>query len=91
MCLECPFPVELGIDGLTATVSELTELVPGYLLPLRRSVSKPASVLVAGVEMFTAAPSRYGLTRAAQVLEAVATEETSSEADQTKPQGGKKP
>jgi flagellar motor switch protein FliM len=72
-------------------VSELTELVPGQLLPLRRAVSKPASLLVAGVEMFTAAPSRCGPTRAAQVLEPVAAEETSSEADEMKPQGGKKP
>jgi flagellar motor switch protein FliM len=89
--LDCPFPVELGVDGLTATVDELTELVPGYLLPLRRAVSKPASVLVAGVEIFTAAPSRCGPTRAAQVLQPVATEETASEANEMKLKAVKTP
>lgn len=88
--LECPFPVELGVDGLTAAVSELAELMPGQMLPLRRAVTMPASVLVAGVEMFTASPSRCGQTRAAQVLEPVAFEEMSPEADE-KSKGVKKP
>jgi flagellar motor switch protein FliM len=66
--LDCSFPVELGVKGLRAAVSELSQLVPGQLLPLRRSAAEPASLLVAGVEMFRAAPARSGDTRAAQVL-----------------------
>ena len=66
--LECPFSVELGVKGLRAAVAELSQLVPGQLLPLRRSAAQPASLLVAGVEMFRAAPARSRDTRAAQVL-----------------------
>jgi flagellar motor switch protein FliM len=66
--LECPFSLELGADELRAPVSELSQLEPGQLLALHRSASQPASLLVAGVEMFRAAPARSGDTRAAQVL-----------------------
>lgn len=66
--LECAFPVELGVNDLHSTVAELTEMIPGKLLPLRRSASLPASLLVGGVEMFRALPARAGDTRAAQVL-----------------------
>jgi flagellar motor switch protein FliM len=66
--MECHFPVELGIDNLSAAVSELAHMTPGKLLPLGRSASQPASLIVAGVEMFGAAPARVGNTRAAQVL-----------------------
>jgi flagellar motor switch protein FliM len=66
--LECPFPVELGVGGLSATVSELAHMAAGTLLPLHRSAARPASLLVAGVELFGAAPARSGTTRAAQVL-----------------------
>jgi flagellar motor switch protein FliM len=66
--LECAFPVELGVNDLRATVAELTEMIPGKLLPLRRNASLPASLLVGGVEMFRALPARAGNTRAAQVL-----------------------
>jgi flagellar motor switch protein FliM len=66
--LECSFPLELGVNGLTAAVSELSEMAPGTLLPLRRGATEPASLMVAGVEMFAAAPARVGNARAAQVL-----------------------
>jgi flagellar motor switch protein FliM len=66
--LECPFSVELGVNELRAAVGELSQLVAGQLLPLRRSATQPASLLVAGVEMFCAVPARSGDTRAAQVL-----------------------
>jgi flagellar motor switch protein FliM len=74
--LECPFQVELGVDGLRASVRELTDLLPGQLLPLRRTVSEPASLLVAGVEMFSAAPARFGETRAAHILAPIMEEES---------------
>jgi len=84
LLLECSFPVELEVDGLRASVNELTELAPGELLPLRRSLASPASLRVAGVEMFGASPARRGEHRAAQLLEprgeAVATEPQTSEA-----------
>jgi flagellar motor switch protein FliM len=66
--LECPFSVELAVNELLAAVGELSQLAPGQLLPLRRSATQPASLLVAGVEMFCAVPARSGDTRAAQVL-----------------------
>lgn len=66
--LECPFAVELGVRELRIGVGELSCLQPGQLLALRRSAADPASLLVAGVEMFRAVPARYGDARAAQVL-----------------------
>ncbi len=66
--LECPFSVELRVKELRAAVGELSRLVPGQLLPLCRSATQPASLLVAGVEMFRAEPARSGDIRAAHVL-----------------------
>jgi flagellar motor switch protein FliM len=66
--LQCPLAVELGVSGLRAPVGELSQLQTGQLLSLGRSVAQPASLLVAGVEMFRAVPARSGDTRAAQIL-----------------------
>ncbi len=66
--LDCPFSVELGAKGLQARVSELSELLPGQLLRLQRSATEPASLLVAGIEMFRAVAARSGETRAAHVI-----------------------
>ncbi|MGD0570058.1 MAG: FliM/FliN family flagellar motor switch protein [Candidatus Sulfotelmatobacter sp.] len=66
--LDCSFSVELGVSDLRAEVGELSQLAPGQLVPLRRSAARPASLLVAGVEMFRAVPARSGDVRAAQVL-----------------------
>jgi len=66
--LECPFSVELGAKGLQAAVSELSGLKPGQVLALTGSATQPASLLVAGLEMFRAVPARFGETRAARVL-----------------------
>jgi flagellar motor switch protein FliM len=66
--LECPFRVELGVNDLSAAVDKLLQMAPGQLLSLRRSAARPASLLVAGVELFGAVPARSGNTRAAQVL-----------------------
>jgi flagellar motor switch protein FliM len=65
--LECPFTVELGASDLRASVGELSRLEPGQLLGLRARASRPASLLVAGLEMFGALPARSGELRAAQV------------------------
>jgi flagellar motor switch protein FliM len=81
--LECPFPVDLALSGLSATVGELSQMQPGTLLPLRRSAAQPAALVVGGVELFGAIPARRGDTRAAQlldmVLKAVAEEERKAE------------
>jgi len=66
--LGCPFTVELGARDLRADVSELSKLAPGKLLALHGSANVPASLLVAGVEMFRALPVRVGEVRSAQVL-----------------------
>jgi flagellar motor switch protein FliM len=66
--LDCPFSVELGANEVRAKVSELSDLVPGQLLSLRRSAAEPASLLVAGVEMFRAMPARSEERRAARML-----------------------
>jgi flagellar motor switch protein FliM len=67
--LACPFPLELGASGVRAPVSQLTDLTPGRLISFAHKASEPASVLVAGVEMFRALPARCGKVRAAKLLE----------------------
>ncbi len=61
--LECPFSAELGVNGLRAPVGELSQLVAGQMLALGKSAVEPAALLVAGVEMFRAAPARFQGTR----------------------------
>jgi hypothetical protein len=67
--LDCFFTVELAARDLRANVGELSSIVPGNLL-LRGSVKQPASLLVAGIEMFRAASARAGDVRAAQLISA---------------------
>jgi len=76
--LECPFSAELAVNELRVAVSELSQLVPGQLLPLGKSAAQPASLLVAGVEMFHALPARSRYTRAAQLLARSGEAETAS-------------
>jgi flagellar motor switch protein FliM len=68
--LECPFSVELRANELRAPVAELSQLAAGQLLALGKSVIQPAALMVAGMEMFRAAPVRAGNMRAAQILAA---------------------
>ena len=70
--LECPLQAELGATGVRAAVSELAGLAPGDLLSFTRSAAEPASLLIAGQEMFRALPARCADTRAARVLAAAA-------------------
>jgi len=69
--LDCPFQIELGAKDVRVPVGALAGLSPGAVLPFARRVSEPASLLVAGIEMFRALPARYGNARAARVLERV--------------------
>jgi flagellar motor switch protein FliM len=66
--LECSFSAELGMSGLRAPVGALSQLAAGQLLMLGKGAVQPAALLVAGVEMFCAAPARRGDRRVAQIL-----------------------
>jgi flagellar motor switch protein FliM len=68
---ECPFQAELGAKDLRVAVSALAGLAPGSVLSFARSAAEPASLLIAGQEMFRALPARCGERRAARVLAAV--------------------
>jgi len=82
---ECPFQVELGATGVRVAVSELAGLAPGDLLSFTRSAAEPASLLIAGQEMFRALPARCGDIRAARVLAAVATSNSSADSRENTP------
>lgn len=69
--LDCPFSLELCASDVRAPVSELAALAPGTVLSFARSAAEPASLSVAGREMFRALPARIGNQRAARVLERV--------------------
>jgi flagellar motor switch protein FliM len=66
---DCPFIAELGAEGLRLVLGEMTGLVSGRELRFDRSSSEPASLLVAGVEMFRAVPARQGNTRLAMLMQ----------------------
>jgi flagellar motor switch protein FliM len=83
--LDCPFSVELGAKDLRADVSKLSSVILGDLLPLRGRADQPASLLVAGVEIFRALPARSGDIRAAQVLIAAVHAQEASAINETNP------
>jgi len=66
--LNCPFEAELAMPALRVPLRRLAELAPGNLLALGRKAQSPATLFVAGQEMFTATVARRGETRAAQLL-----------------------
>ena len=70
--LDCPFSAELAAGGVRVAVSALAALAPGQVLQFSRSATEPASLRIAGLEMFRALPARCGEVRAARVLERVA-------------------
>lgn len=82
--LDCPFAAELAARDVRANVGELSQLMPGQLLALQGSAMQPASLLVAGVEMFRALPVRVGEIRAVQVLGASPKTDPSAEAVEEK-------
>lgn len=69
--LRCPLPVELGATDVRVPVSELAELTAGDVLTFSRRAGEPASLVIAGREMFRALPARVGNVRAARILERV--------------------
>ncbi len=66
--LNCPFEAELAMPSLRVHLRALAELSPGTLLEFGRSTMHPATLFVAGQEMFWASVARRGPSRAAQVL-----------------------
>jgi flagellar motor switch protein FliM len=66
--LDCPFEIALAAKGATAPVSTLADLAPGNVLTFERPAAEPASLLIAGIEMFRATPARSRDTRAAKIL-----------------------
>lgn len=68
LMLTCPLAVELGATHVEAPVAELAALAPGRVLHFERKAAEPASLAVAGREMFRAQPARIGQIRAAKVL-----------------------
>ncbi len=78
--LNCPFALELIVPALRVPLRALAEMTPGNLLKLGRSTRHPATLLVAGQEMFTANPVRSGPLRAAQLLARTTKPDTSSSA-----------
>lgn len=93
--LDCPFQAELGATDVRLPVSVLATLLPGQLLSFARSAAQPASLLIAGREMFQALPARRGNVRAARVHAALdmsgeAPESSEkSESDRTTPEKSK--
>lgn len=69
--LDCPFQAELGAKDVRVSVSALAGLAPGNVLGFARSAAEPASLLIAGREMFRASPARCGDTRSARIIVAV--------------------
>jgi flagellar motor switch protein FliM len=66
--LTCPFAVELIMPALKVPLRALAELAPGDVLRLGRSTQHPATLVVAGQEMFVAHVARHGPVRAARIL-----------------------
>ncbi len=66
--LDCPFQAELGAKDMRLAVDTLAKLAPGDLLTFSRRAAEPASLLIAGQEMFRAVPARCGANRVARVL-----------------------
>jgi len=69
--LDCPFLAELGARDVHVPVEGLAALAPGQVLRFARPAAEPASLLIAGVEMFRALPARVGNARAAKVLSSI--------------------
>jgi len=69
LLLDCPLIAELAVRSMPVPVSQLTAMIPGQILALPRSAAEPASLAVAGLDMFRAIPARCGERRAARVLD----------------------
>jgi flagellar motor switch protein FliM len=75
--LDSSFQAELGAKDVRVPMHALAAMSPGSVLSFQRSATEPASLLIAGLEMFQATPARRGEGRAARLLERVAEAEES--------------
>lgn len=69
--LDSSFTAELGARDVQVSLEALAGLAPGKVLRFTRPVSEPASLLIAGSELFHALPARLGQTRAGKILSPV--------------------
>lgn len=74
--MECSFPISLGITAIRLRVRTLLKLNQGEICNLGIPVRRPASLIIAGREVFEAEPVRHGRYRAAQVGQRLATTNT---------------
>jgi flagellar motor switch protein FliM len=66
--LDTPFRVDLAAKDVRLPLPVLASITTGTLLAFNRNASAPASLSIAGLEMFHATPARLGEARAARVL-----------------------
>jgi len=69
--LDCSFPIELGITAIKLPINTLAGLVPHSVYNLGIPVRKPASLVIAGRQVFDATPVRQGRLRAAHLGQSV--------------------
>ncbi len=86
--LDCSFEAELGAKDVRIAVSALAGLRPGDVLRFSRRAADPASLLIAGQEMFRALPARRGDIRAAHLLAPVEITEGATESRRNRNDGG---
>lgn len=67
--LDCSFQAALELTAVELSIQEVLSFSPGGVYSLRVPASKQASLLVAGREVFAAAPVRQGSLRAAHIGE----------------------
>jgi flagellar motor switch protein FliM len=67
LLMDCPFRAQLELPPTPVPVRELLQLQPGSVLMLRHRAHAPATLRVAGKELFMAYPVRSGSTRGAQI------------------------
>jgi flagellar motor switch protein FliM len=65
--LMCPFSVELSVQHLRVPLRELAALSPAQLVVFRRSAESLGSVLVGGMQLFSAAPAQRNSLRVALI------------------------
>jgi flagellar motor switch protein FliM len=68
LVMDCEFNLELSFRDLIVPAAELSNMVIGQVLPLRRPVENAATAIVGDVPMFTGRAARNGVKRAAQIV-----------------------
>jgi flagellar motor switch protein FliM len=66
--LDCPLLADLVVPAVPVAMNRLSRILPGEVIALARGAAQPASLAIAGVELFRAMPARSDKRRAARVL-----------------------